>query len=124
MGSLPTDEAIAAIKTAIKKTYGKRGEAVVRQNYAAVDSTLAHLHQVDVPDTASSDFERPPIVPEFAPEFIKSVTARMIEGVGDSLPVSALPVDGTYPNRYNPMGKAERRYGSSRLGRGNLYPMW
>ena len=96
-GVLPTDEAIAAIKTAIKKTYGKRGDAVVRQNYAAVDSTLAHLHQVDVPAAASSEFERPPIVPEFAPEFIKSVTARMIEGVGDSLPVSALPVDGTYP---------------------------
>lgn len=96
-GVLPTEEAIAAIKTAIKKTYGKRGEAVVQQNYDAVDSTLAHLHQVEVPSAASSEFERPPIVPEFAPEFIKSVTARMIEGVGDSLPVSALPADGTYP---------------------------
>ncbi len=96
-GILPTDEAIMAIKTAIKKSYSKRGEAVVQQNYAAVDASLAHLHEVVVPDAVSSTFERPPIVPEFAPEFVQSVTARMIEGVGDSLPVSALPVDGTYP---------------------------
>ncbi len=96
-GVLPTDEAIDAIKTAIKKTYGKRGEVVVEQNYAAVDSALAHLHQVTVPDAATSDFERPSIVPDYAPEFIQSVTARIIEGVGDQLPVSALPIDGTYP---------------------------
>jgi len=96
-GVLPTDEAIAAIKTAIKKTYGKRGEAVVNQNYAAVDASLAHLQQVDVPTAVSSTFERPPTIPDYAPEFIKSVTARMIEGVGDDLPVSLLPVDGTYP---------------------------
>lgn len=96
-GVLPTDEAIAAIKYAIEKTYGKRGEAVVQQNYAAVDTALAHLHKVTVPDKVTSTFERPPIVPEFAPEFVKSVTARMIEGLGDELPVSALPVDGTYP---------------------------
>jgi len=97
-GVLPTDEAITAIKKAIKKTYGKRGEAVVQQNYAAVDTALAHLEEVKVPAKATSDFERPPIVPEFAPEFIQSVTARIIEGVGDELPVSALPVDGTYPS--------------------------
>ena len=96
-GVLPTDEAIDAIKTAIKKTYGKRGEAVVEQNYAAVDAALAHLHLVPVPATATSTFERPSIVPDYAPEFIQSVTARIIEGLGDELPVSALPVDGTYP---------------------------
>ena len=96
-GVLPTDEAIEAIKTAIKKTYGKRGEAVVEQNYAAVDAALAHLHQVTVPAAATSNFERPSIVPDYAPEFIQSVTARIIEGLGDDLPVSALPVDGTYP---------------------------
>src|SRR5690606_19317326 len=76
---------------------GKRGEAVVEQNNAAVDSALAHLYEVTVPDSATSDFERPSIVPDYAPEFIQSVTARIIEGVGDDLPVSALPVDGTYP---------------------------
>ncbi|WP_420631718.1 pyruvate:ferredoxin (flavodoxin) oxidoreductase [Candidatus Leptofilum sp.] len=96
-GVLPTDEAIAAIKTAIKKTYGKRGEAVVNQNYAAVDAALAHLHEVTVPGSVTSDFERPSIVPDHAPEFIQSVTARIIEGLGDELPVSALPIDGTYP---------------------------
>ncbi|VAW42902.1 Pyruvate-flavodoxin oxidoreductase [hydrothermal vent metagenome] len=96
-GVLPTDEAITAIKTAIKKTYGKRGEAVVEQNYAAVDAALAHLHQVSVPNAATSSFERPSVVPEHAPEFVQSVTARIIEGLGDELPVSALPVDGTYP---------------------------
>ena len=96
-GVLPTDEAIDAIKKAIKKTYGKRGEAVVEQNYAAVDAALAHLHLVEVPDKVSSDFERQPIIPDYAPEFIQSVTARMIEGVGDMLPVSAMPNDGTYP---------------------------
>ena len=96
-GVLPTDEAINAIKYAIEKTYGKRGEAVVQQNYDAVDSALAHLHEVKVPATATSTFERPPIVAAHAPEFVQSVTARMIEGLGDTLPVSALPIDGTYP---------------------------
>jgi pyruvate-ferredoxin/flavodoxin oxidoreductase len=96
-GVLPTAEAIAAIKYAIKKTYSKRGEAVVQANYDAVDGTLANLHQVQVPAEASSAFERPPMVPTYAPEFIQSVTARIIEGLGDDLPVSAMPVDGTYP---------------------------
>jgi pyruvate-ferredoxin/flavodoxin oxidoreductase len=94
---LPKDEAIRAIKEAIEKSYGKRGEAVVAQNFAAVDAALAHLHQVDVPAVVTSTFERPAIVSAYAPEFVQSVTARMIEGLGDMLPVSALPVDGTYP---------------------------
>ncbi len=96
-GVLPTEEAIDAIKNAIEKTYGKRGEVVVEQNFAAVDAALAHLHQVNVPGKVTSDFERPSIVPDFAPEFVQSVTARIIEGLGDELPVSALPIDGTYP---------------------------
>ncbi len=94
---LPSTEAIAKIKDAIQKTYGKRGDIVVNANFAAVDAALEHMHKVEVPEEASSTFERQPIVPEYAPEFIKSVTARMIAGLGDSLPVSALPVDGTYP---------------------------
>ena len=96
-GVLPHDEAMEAIRGAIKKSYGKRGDYVVQQNFAAVDATLARLHQVTVPDSANSQFERQPVVPAHAPEFIQSVTARMIEGLGDELPVSALPVDGTYP---------------------------
>jgi pyruvate-ferredoxin/flavodoxin oxidoreductase len=96
-GVLPNDEAIEAIKAAIKKTYGKRGEAVVQQNYKAVDMALAYLQEVTVPETASSDFERPPLVPANAPEFVQKVTRQIIEGKGNDLPVSALPVDGTYP---------------------------
>ncbi len=96
-GVLPTDEAIAAIKHAIEKSYGKRGQAVVEQNFAAVDAALAHLHQVAVPQKVTSTWERPSLIPAIAPEFVQSVTARIIEGLGDELPVSALPNDGTYP---------------------------
>jgi pyruvate-ferredoxin/flavodoxin oxidoreductase len=96
-GVLPRDEAIAAIKKAIAKTYGKRGEAVVQKNFAAVDATLAHLAEVAVPAEATSSrrFRLP--VPLEAPPFVQQVTARLIAGKGDDLPVSALPVDGTYP---------------------------
>jgi pyruvate-ferredoxin/flavodoxin oxidoreductase len=94
---LPSDEAIAKIKEAIKKTYSKRGDIVVNANFAAVDATLKHLYQVELPEQTTTAFERRPVVPAHAPEFIQSVTARMIAGLGDSLPVSALPVDGTYP---------------------------
>jgi pyruvate-ferredoxin/flavodoxin oxidoreductase len=96
-GVLSRDEAIAAIKHAIEESYGKRGQAVVEQNFAAVDASLAHLFEVEVPAEVTSTYERPPVVPDFAPEFVKSVTARIIEGLGDELPVSALPCDGTYP---------------------------
>ncbi|MDT8305272.1 MAG: pyruvate:ferredoxin (flavodoxin) oxidoreductase [Anaerolineae bacterium] len=94
---LTRDEAIGEIKRAIEKTYGKRGETVVQQNFAAVDAALSHMYRVDVPEAVSSEFVRPPVVPAEAPEFVQSVTARIIAGDGDMLPVSALPVDGTYP---------------------------
>ncbi len=97
-GVLPRDEAIAAIKEAIKKTYGKRGEAVVRKNYAAVDAALANLYRVEVMDKATSSIEMPPVVPPEAPEFVQTVTATIMARKGDSLPVSVLPVDGTYPS--------------------------
>src|SRR2546422_6425427 len=96
-GVLPREEAVAAIKQSIEKTYGKRGEAVVRKNFAAVDATLDHLHEVAVPARVTSAFDLRPPVPAEAPEFVQTVTARIIAGQGDSLPVSALPVDGTYP---------------------------
>ena len=96
-GVLPRQEAVAAIKHSIEKTYGKRGEAVVRKNFAAVDATLDHLHEVAVPARVTSTFDRRPPVPAEAPEFVQTVTARIIAGQGDRLPVSALPVDGTYP---------------------------
>jgi pyruvate-ferredoxin/flavodoxin oxidoreductase len=96
-GVLRQEEAIAQIKEAIRKTYGKRGEAVVRQNFAAVDAALLHLHKVQVPDRITSTIGMPPTVPAVAPEFVQNVTAAMMAGVGDQLPVSALPDDGTYP---------------------------
>ena len=94
---LSRERAIAEIKEAIAKTYGKRGETVVEQNYAAVDASLSHLHEVTVPAMVSSSFTMPPVVASHAPAFIQNVTARMMAGLGDLLPVSALPVDGTYP---------------------------
>ena len=93
---LPRDEAIGHIKTAIEKTYGKRGEAVVRKNCEAVDSSVAALHQVEVPGAATSETHRTPPVPDNSPDFVKRVTGMMLAGLGDLLPVSALPVDGTF----------------------------
>jgi pyruvate-ferredoxin/flavodoxin oxidoreductase len=96
-GVLPREEAIAAIKKAIEKTYKKRGEAVVQKNFAAVDTALAHLHEVKLPAQATSKLHLEPPVPAIAPDFVQKVTARIIAGEGDLLPVSALPVDGTFP---------------------------
>jgi pyruvate-ferredoxin/flavodoxin oxidoreductase len=97
-GVLPRGEAIAAIKHAIEKTYGKRGEVVVRKNFAAVDAALDHLHEVKVPGEVTSGFDVRRAVPEEAPEFVQKVTAKIIAGEGDALPVSAFPVDGTFPS--------------------------
>ena len=97
-GVLPRDEAIARIKEAISKTYGRRGADVVERNLAAVDRTLEGLHRIDVPDRVTSMRELPPPVPAHAPVFVRTVTAQMLAGRGDDLPVSALPADGTYPS--------------------------
>jgi pyruvate-ferredoxin/flavodoxin oxidoreductase len=97
-GVLPRDEAIAEIKKSIKKTYWKRGEAVINKNFEAVDQTLANLHEVNVDGrTATSTITRRPNVPEKAPKFVKDVLGKIIGLEGDELPVSAFPVDGTYP---------------------------
>jgi pyruvate-ferredoxin/flavodoxin oxidoreductase len=94
---LPRDDAIAAIKKSIAKTYGNKGEEIVRMNFAAVDHTLAHLFEVKVPERADGTITMPTRVLAAAPRFVQDVTAPMIAGLGDSLPVSALPADGTYP---------------------------
>ena len=96
-GVLPKDEAIERIKDAIKKTYGKRGEAVVQANYKAVDETLANLYQVTVPAAMNATRRMPPVVSDQAPDFVKRVTAVMMANKGDLLPVSAFPIDGTWP---------------------------
>ncbi len=97
-GILPREEAIAAIKDAIKKTYGKKGDEIVKMNYAAVDGTLANLFEVKVPDKATSKIEMPPVVAPEAPQFVQEVTAEIMAGRGDDIPVSKFPVDGTYPS--------------------------
>ena len=96
-GVLPRDQAIEEIKKAIKKSYGKRGEAVVQKNYAAVDQSLEHIHQVALPEKVTSKKTRRPPVTEDAPEFVREVLGTIIAGEGDTLPVSKLPEDGTYP---------------------------
>jgi pyruvate-ferredoxin/flavodoxin oxidoreductase len=97
-GVLPRDEAIDRVKDAIRTTYGRRGQEVVRRNEAAVDATLAALHEVEVPGRRTSDRPLPELVPAGAPEFVRTVTAEMMAGRGDALPVSAMPVDGTFPS--------------------------
>jgi pyruvate-ferredoxin/flavodoxin oxidoreductase len=97
-GVLPQDQAITRIKESIRKTYGKKGEEVVQKNFAAVDRTLERLHRVAVPAAVTSKIEMPPVVPNEAPEFVQKVTAVMMAGKGDRLPVSLLPADGTYPS--------------------------
>jgi pyruvate-ferredoxin/flavodoxin oxidoreductase len=96
-GVLPRDEAIESIKDSIKKTYGSKGEEVVRKNFMAVEQTLANLFEVKVPKQVSSTFDRPPVVAPEAPAFVQKVVATIMAARGDSLPVSAFPVDGTFP---------------------------
>ena len=96
-GVLQKDEAIAQIKKSIKKTYGKRGEAVVKQNFDAVDQTLANLFEIKVPEKATSKIKRRPPVPVEAPKFVVDVLGPIIAFKGDQLPVSAFPVDGVFP---------------------------
>ncbi len=96
-GVLPRESAITEIKHAIEKTYGKRGEAVVKRNFDAVDNALANLHEVEVPEKITSTQTRRAAVAAEAPEFVRNVLGTMISLEGDSLPVSALPADGTYP---------------------------
>jgi pyruvate-ferredoxin/flavodoxin oxidoreductase len=96
-GVLPREQAIAAIKHAIEETYSKQGEEIVQMNFQAVDQALEHLFEVSVPAQAEGDIAMPPPVSLEAPAFVQEVTAKMIAGVGDDLPVSVLPADGTYP---------------------------
>jgi pyruvate-ferredoxin/flavodoxin oxidoreductase len=96
-GVLPRDAAIAKIKQSIQKTYERKGEVIVQKNFAAVDHTLSHLYEVAVPATATATQSWPPTVPAAAPDFVQRVTAMMLAQKGDLLPVSAFPVDGTWP---------------------------
>ena len=97
-GVMDTETAIGEIKNAIDKTYSKKGREIVERNFAAVDAALAHLHEVTVDASRLSGIGDEPVVPEIAPIFVRDITAEMMAGRGDELPVSKLPVDGTYPS--------------------------
>jgi pyruvate-ferredoxin/flavodoxin oxidoreductase len=97
-GVLPRDKALGHIKESIRKTYARKGQSVVDKNFAAVDATLARLSEVTVPAKATSVREMPPLVPKDAPEFVRTVTARIFAGNGEEIPVSQIPADGTFPS--------------------------
>ncbi|CAG0990410.1 pyruvate:ferredoxin (flavodoxin) oxidoreductase [Geobacter sp.] len=94
---IPLEQAVAEIKDAIKKSYGKAGEAVVAMNNKAVDAGLNNFYEVKVPEKATSTITKPPVVSPKAPQFVQETTAPMIAGLGDDLPVSRMPADGTFP---------------------------
>jgi pyruvate-ferredoxin/flavodoxin oxidoreductase len=96
-GVLPPEYAAQKIKDAISETYSSKGVEILRKNFAAVDAALAGLFAVDVPAAVTATRTRPPIVPDGAPDFVRTVTAVMLANHGDRLPVSAFPVDGTWP---------------------------
>ncbi|WP_219930888.1 pyruvate:ferredoxin (flavodoxin) oxidoreductase [Vibrio albus] len=114
-GVMDKETAIGKIKQAIEKTYSRKGAALVQKNYTAVDQALANLYQVEVPDTISSRVTVKDSVAENAPDFVKQVTAEMIRGKGDLIPVSMLPADGTYPSATS---KWEKRNIAQRI------PIW
>ena len=96
-GILPHTQAIASIKDAVEKTYGKKGRRIVELNFSAIDQALANLHKITVPATADSTIAAHQNVPEHAPDFVKRFTAELIAGRGDAVPVSLMPVDGSFP---------------------------
>ncbi len=96
-GVLPQADAITAIKHAVQKTYGKKGQRIVELNFTAIDETLASLHQVNLPLTVSSVFDIKSTIRATAPDFVKRVTGEIIAGYGNELPVSVMPIDGTFP---------------------------
>jgi pyruvate-ferredoxin/flavodoxin oxidoreductase len=96
-GVMPRDQAIARIKDETERTYARKGREIVQKNFEAIDAALANLHEIQIPGEVTSGRTRKAPVPETAPEFVRRVTGAMLAQRGDSLPVSALPVDGTYP---------------------------
>jgi pyruvate-ferredoxin/flavodoxin oxidoreductase len=94
---IPLEMAVKAIKEAAARTYAKKGEKVIQMNHAAVDGAIDRVHEVKVPDKVTSKIKMPPVVPEDAPEFVRTVTAELMAMRGDALPVSKMPVDGRFP---------------------------
>lgn len=96
-GVLPKDEAVQAIKDSIQRAYGKKGEKVVQMNFDAVDHTLSNLYEIDIPESATSTISKPPAVSDKAPQYVRDVISKMLMQKGDTIPVSAMPADGTFP---------------------------
>ncbi|HVR75022.1 MAG TPA: pyruvate:ferredoxin (flavodoxin) oxidoreductase, partial [Planctomycetota bacterium] len=96
-GIMPLEQAIAAVKDAVQKTYGKKGEEIVTRNFAAIDRALEGLQAVPLPESVDSQLDFVPPVPAGAPAFVREFTARIIQGQGNLLPVSRIPCDGTFP---------------------------
>ncbi len=94
---IPREDSIAKIKEFIKKSYTKKGEAVVKKNYEAVDQAIANMYEVEYPQEVTSNIEMKDVIPEHAPKFVKEVTAQIMRGLGDQIPVSKMPMDGTFP---------------------------
>jgi pyruvate-ferredoxin/flavodoxin oxidoreductase len=111
-GVLPPDEAIAQIKKSIEKTYLKKGRPVIEKNFKAVDKSLENLFQVEIPDKVTASKRKHQRIPKEAPEFVREITQMMITGQGDDIPVSAMPIDGTYPTGTS---KWEKRNVSNRI---------
>lgn len=120
-GVLPKEQAIAEIKHAIEKTYGKRGEAVVKMNFDAVDATVENLHEVKVPAAVTATVTRRPPVPAEAPEFVREVLGQIIDADADNIPVSAFP--STAPSAARPSGKAQPASRHPRLGSRFVHPV-
>ena len=114
-GVLPRDEAIQQIRKAIEKSYRSKGQDVIDKNFAAVDAALDHLHEVKVPKRVSNNRPLDEVVPKNAPKFVQEVTAPMMRGHGDDLPVSKMPIDGTYPS-------ATTRFEKSNVS--DTVPLW
>ena len=122
-GVLPVEDAIAKIKETIQDTYGKKGGDVLKRNFAAVDRALASLSAVPVPERVTAERRRPDVVSPAAPGFVQGVTAVMIANKGDLLPVSAFPVDGTWPVGDEPVGETQHRRRDPGVGPGDLHPV-
>jgi pyruvate-ferredoxin/flavodoxin oxidoreductase len=96
-GVLPQAEAVEGLKNAIKKSYGRKGDDVVKSNFQAVDAAVAAIQAVTVPAKVAGKLKMPAVVPADSPEFVRTVTATLIKQKGDSIAVSQMPEDGTWP---------------------------
>lgn len=116
------DSALAELQGAIAKSYSSKGQDLVERNWQALALARESVEEVPLQPVNPHSANRPPVVSDAAPDFVKTVTAAMLAGLGDALPVSALPPDGTADGHYA-LGKTQYRRRDPHLERGTLYPM-